>query len=143
MRPWMGIALLLLVSAAVSWPFVNVPSVGKAGERRQEWELAAVKRADPAKSLEVLAKVSPWGKLPEAAESQAPERNDWRISAIYTRGAERVVVVKVGTRPEQRLKVGEALPEGSTILQISDDSLCVLVNGVKRKLPIHPRREIL
>ena len=40
-------------------------------------------------------------------------------------------------QPEQRLTINDKLPGGSTILKIETDTLCILIDGKKRRLGIY------
>lgn len=94
-------------------------------------------KARPEKAAEILDKISPWGKLPAPGEQPSLNDPEWRFLGIVARGSERYVLIKIENQPELQLKVGDKLPGGSQILKIEDDSLCLLINGKKRKIGIY------
>lgn len=85
-----------------------------------------------------IARADWWGKLPPP-EPVGPEPDPaWTMLGIVRTGRDQWVIVKVDGQPERQLRVNDALPEGSTIVAIDEDSICVLVNGTRRKLGIAP-----
>lgn len=143
MAPLSRLALalaLLAVLVALEWQMVPLPFVAKASRGSDAWTLPEPLPPNPAeKAMEVLAATSPWGRLPGLAEQPPLTPPNWRIVGIAARGEERVVLVRTERQPARQLKIGDALPGGSTILEINDDSLCLLVDGKKRMLPLYPQ----
>lgn len=130
---------LLALATFVEWHLIPVPGPARpSAASRDVWDLPQLDRPQTTKALEILVRTTPWGNLPEATEQEAFDRG-WKILAIVARGQERSVVVKVGLQPERQLKVGDALPEGSTILEIHEDWLCILVQGKKRTLALYQK----
>lgn len=103
----------------------------------ESWELPQGLRAPPGISPEELARAGLWGKLPDAVAEGAMQDPPWRFLGVVRNGPERFVLIKFDGLPERKLGVNDELPGGSKILQIDEDSLCILVNGSRRKLSIY------
>lgn len=138
-RTWLALIGLPLVVGLVQWPFITVPQLPKAGAVPDSWALPAIPRTQPKKAIELLSRASPWGKSLSSTDAPSLNPPNWRILGMLLRGNDRTVVIRIDGQPEQRLKIGEALPDGSTILGIESNSLCLLVEGKRRRLEIYPR----
>lgn len=131
------VALPVLIGVA-EWHYTPEPPAPRSLRVDAEpWALPRLPKSQPDKALEILNKVSLWGKLPDAAVALPLNEPDWRFIGVVTSGTERFVMIKVDGQPEQRLTINDKLPGGSKILDIGADSLCVLVNGKKRNLAIY------
>lgn len=110
----------------------------------EQWSLAQAPSPDLKKVYEYLSVASIWGNV-EVVKKEDEERDPaWRFLAILNNGTEKIVVLDVEKQPNRQLKVGDKLPGGAKIHAIRHDSLCVIVNGKKRLLPIFPQdRQIL
>lgn len=133
-----GMLILFFVAAAFAeWLLVPSPPQLKPRVPTEEsWELAQLPKVQPKIAVEVLNRVSLWGKLPEPGEEKPLE---WRFLGMVTNGQERYVLIKIAGQPEQQLKAGDTLPGGSKILKIEDDILSLLVNGKKRSIGIYQK----
>lgn len=133
--PWIFAALAIGV---VIWFLAPSPAVRELPEQPAEpWKVPLGPKQSTGIAVEGLGKSSLWGVMPDAASAVSLNDPDWRILGIVKAGKERFVLVKVDGQPERRLTVDDKLPGGSVILGIGDDSLCVLVNGARRKLGIY------
>lgn len=131
------VAALLAGVVAVEWRLVPVPPQPQPQPARtQEWTLPRIAAPQAARAVEVLNRTSPWGKLAQPGAVQ--EDNSWKIVGIIARGDERSVVLRVGRQREQQLKKGDRLPDGSTLVDIHEDSLTLMTDGRKRRLSIYP-----
>lgn len=133
-RGLFGLALI----AGIVWFLAPGPmEPARSQQQTDPWSLPAVGEGPSPKALEVLGRANLWGALPEVAAKASLNDPDWRFLGIVGSGAERFVLIKVEGLPERRLNVNDILPGGSKILKIEDDSLCILVNGSRRRLKIH------
>lgn len=88
--------------------------------------------ADPAPYLAALSQSTMWGPLPARAASgaggvgEAPPPK-WSVTGFFENAGRRYVVVSFEqqARPSQQLRVGDSLPDGSRIVQISRDRVRV------------------
>ena len=134
------VVTLAIIGVAVVQIWFNSPDpsaprpLATAGE---EWHLPVVAKAtDPAKLSETVAARNLWGTVVAAPPPVTPLEPSWRIMGVVKVGAERQVVLSVENLPAQMLKVGDKLPGGARMVEISDDYVCVLVNGKRRKLSV-------
>ncbi|HET9579616.1 MAG TPA: hypothetical protein VFP44_17415 [Usitatibacter sp.] len=128
---------LIAGAVAAEWKLVPVPPPAQPQpSRADEWTLPRITAPQAARAVEVLNRTSPWGKL--AQPGALPEDNSWKIVGIIARGDERSVVLRLGRQREQQLKKGDRLPDGSTIVDIHEDSLTLMTDGRKRRLSIYP-----
>jgi hypothetical protein len=113
----------------------------KAPERHPQtaepWRLPQVTNGSLINALESLGKAGLWGTVPDATSAQSLNDPAWRFLGIVRTGPERFVLIKVDGQPEQKLSVNDILPGGSRILAIEDDTLCILIEGSKRRLGIY------
>lgn len=135
------IALALLTAAiAVEWLLVPAPTVSSRSPGRESWKLPEPLPPHQAeRAMEVLASTTPWGRLAGLPDRPPLNPPNWRILGIATRGSERAVLIRIDQQPDRQLGIGDALPGGSTILEIHEDFLCLLVEGKKRMLPLYPQ----
>lgn len=137
-----GMLVLVLIAVAFAeWLLVPSPPLpGTQAPAEEPWKLAQLPKAQPKSAVEVLNRVSLWGKLPEP-EAQKPL--EWRFLGVVAHGKERYVLIKIEGQPEQQLKVGDTLPGGSRILKIEDDALGLLTNGRKHSVGIHQKEPLI
>ena len=69
-----------------------------------------------------------------SSEPATPQR--WWLMAVYAQGSTRAVIVGQTGQPESTLRVGDVLPSGDPIVDITSKGVCVLLNGKRRLLPI-------
>lgn len=131
-----------MVSAVtvLEWLTVPLPAPTRPASLPEEpWKMPEQIEFNAKESLVVLNNVSLWGKLADAALVAVPGEPKWNFLGVITRGDERLVILNVENQPEQRLSKGDILPDGSQILHIENDTLCLLHNGQKRNLSIYPQ----
>jgi hypothetical protein len=103
------------------------PLAGPAA--KDQWALAAPKEEDVTKDLGALKSLHPWTGFVEqqkpAARPQPPARPTWRLAGIVQRGAETLVLISTAqgqTAKFEYRRVGDSLPDGSILVQITADS---------------------
>ena len=129
---------LLVAAGAVEWRLAPAPPALRAPPRSTEpWVLPHAPSARPEQAMAILGKSSLWGKLPAAEAGKSANDPEWHFLGIATNGPERFVLIKMEGQPEQRLTINDKLPGGSKILKIEADTLCILINGKKRRLGIY------
>lgn len=133
-RRWSIAAALVFVLAAALWTPAPERALVTAA-RRDDWVLAPLPRRPDLGSMAVQAtQAGYWG--PVAASSQEVESAKadprWRIAGLFGReGSHRVLISFVDpSKPDQMLKVGDALPSGHRITRIGERELCF---GVGKK----------
>lgn len=93
------------------------------------WSLDQPTQADVTKDVGVLATLHPWAGIVEAKKPQAPEQRrappSWRLAGVVQRGDEKLALIATGKPPRisfEYKRVGESLPDGSILVQITSDS---------------------
>lgn len=144
MRKLFWAALTVIGAGVLQWMLVPAPVLPPPGRVADAaWQLPAAQKPQPQEALEVLQNAGLWGKVTET-EAQKPLTDPpWRLVGVITGGPERYVLIMIEGQPQQQLKVGDSVPGGSRILSIEDASLCLLVNGKKRKLDIYPQGSLV
>lgn len=137
LRRWRGVFGLALIAGIVWFLSPGPKEPARSPLQPDAWVLPAAADGLSQATLERLGKANLWGTLPDVAVAASLNEPDWRFIGIVTSGAERFVLIKTDGLPERRLNVNDILPGGSKILKIEEDSLCILVNGARRRLKIH------
>lgn len=129
---------VITVTGVASWIASPEPrEIVATAKDAEPWQVPKPARATTPAAVEALAKSPLWGNVAAATASTPLNDPDWRFLGIIKQGADRIVLIKVDGQPEQRLTINDKLPGGSEILDIGDDSLCILINGQKRRLAIY------
>ena len=144
-RAWILPLGLPLMAGWIAWgtsPDLPAATVTRFSE--EPWTLARLPDPDPKKAYDYLMSASVWGKVEAVKKEETLEDPAWRFLAVMVNGNEKYVVIDVEKQPNRQLKVGDQLPGGAKIHEIRQASVCVIVNGKKRNLPIFPQgRQIL
>lgn len=133
------LAIIGIAAVQIGYNLPDPSASSPVVKAAESWQLPAIKTADQGKLAETVAARNLWGTVVAVLPPAAPREPNWRIMGGVKIGAERQVVLSVENQPIRMLKVGDKLPGGSQIVEISDDSVCVLVNGKRRMLSIHNR----
>ncbi len=137
-RGWPILLALLATAGVAEWLLAPVPPAPRALHRSAEpWVLPQSYMAQTEQARAILDKTALWGKLPAVEAAKPSGDPEWHFLGIATNGKERYVLIKVDGQPEQRLTINDKLPGGSKILKIENDSLCILIDGKKRRLGIY------
>lgn len=77
-----------------------------------------------------------WGNVRALTDSPVLTDPKWWLSGTAGVDKDRFVIFEREGSPPEFLKVGDQLPGKVKILEIQADTLCILVDGKKRKLPV-------
>lgn len=136
-NPWPALGVAA-ATAVVAWVATPEPRpAATPGKAPDSWQLPALSRPPAPATFDALAKSSLWGDVAAPTVSAPLTDPPWRFLGIVRQGADRFVLIKAEGRSEQRLTLSEKLPDGSEIVEIGDDSLCILINGQRRRLAIY------
>ena len=129
-------ALLLVAAAGISWWLVPGPQpLPKAQNQADAWALPTLPPQKPERFVAAIDGANLWGAVQAGAQTSLNDP-EWRVAGVAVSGAEKLVVVSIENQPLQTLKSGDTLPGGARILAVSDDHLCLLINGKKRRLDL-------
>jgi hypothetical protein len=136
---WAAVAL----GALLIGPRPGIDAVRATGDRASGLRVAEQRNAQT--QISELKQAALWGGprapigvpgLPAADDQPALTPPDWRIVAVVAGESDRFVTVQQGTQPAVELRVGQHLPDGSTIRRIEADALYIVVRGNRRILRI-------
>lgn len=123
-------ATLVLLMAVSCWfgttlPVHNPPALPAA----QPWQLPSLTQHDIQKSIATINARNLWGIVATANVVKPPE---WSVVGIATAGAERFVWLAYEGKPLTTLKIGDTLPDETTIVQIEKDRFFVMTKDKKK-----------
>ncbi len=145
-RAWWPVFALWAVVALIALLFGPRPGVdatSRAGDHASGLRTPEERNAEA--QVNDLKRAALWGRprapigLPgmPAGEDQSPlTPPDWRIVAVVAGESDRFVTVQQGTQPAVELRVGQRLPDGSTIRRIEAGAIYIVVRGNQRILRV-------
>jgi hypothetical protein len=144
-RAWILPLVLPVTAGWIAWATgPDLPAAKVTRSSEDQWVLARSPVPDLKKASEYHSTASIWGKVDVVKKDEPVVDPAWRFLAVMVSGSEKYVVIAVDKQPNRQLKVGDQLPGGAKIHEIRQGSVCVIVNGKKRLLPIYPQdRQIL
>jgi hypothetical protein len=123
-------ATLALVAAVACWFGTTVPVYPQPKAAPAEpWQLPPLANPDNTKALASINTRNLWGAIAVAAQVKEPE---WRIVGITTTATEGSVLLAFEGKPFTKLKVGDTLPDETTIVQIEKDRFFVKTKDKKK-----------
>ena len=125
-----GLAVLaVLLAVFFGWQSGEMTVPAAVTPPRASWNLPNVPEIDTAKDLAVLKERKPWGDLGKkdaAASAQAKAAPpEWRLAGVVDRPDGSYALIAVGKPPSIKYEyraVGDKLPDGSTLIELSQDS---------------------
>jgi hypothetical protein len=120
--------LILGGGVALGWKAGETADPPAGSDAKEQWALAAPKKQDVTKDLDALKSLHPWsGFVEQAKPPPRPQaaRPTWRLAGIVQRGAETLALITTAQGPAAKFeyrRVGDALPDGSILVQITADS---------------------
>lgn len=120
--------LMVGIGIALGWRADQTDESPASQMAKEPWSVQPPKSEDPTKDLALLTSRHPWtgnteAKKEEAAAHKVPPA--WRLVGIVQSGKEKFALVTTGQSPRPRpayLRIGDALPDGSILVQITSDS---------------------
>lgn len=114
-------------------PAMNV----NRSDAADEWHAPRSPEAfDASAALSLLAESPVWGDQTAAVE-EPPAGPAWRLIGVSTGGEHKTALVSVEGEAVQTLSIGQELPEGSEILDIREDGICIEIDGKLMRLPVN------
>ena len=127
------VTLLLLIALSVWFALPLQPDPSSGSAATEAWALPTLPHRDAGKALATIAARDLWGAMAAAAAVNAPAPTpSWRILGIARNGPERFILMAYEGKPVAQLKVGDALPDGMTIVEIDDDRFLVKSDTTKK-----------
>lgn len=126
---------LVVVAVWVVLHPVSLPEPRAARAQDDEWRLPARAKPDTEALAATIERDRLWGASGLAPIEDKPlTAPNWRIAGIVSAGAESYALLETVGQPAQQIRAGGKLPGGATILNMTADRLCILLNGKKRFL---------
>jgi hypothetical protein len=139
MTTWIRLAVLsgiaAVVSAFLGWQAGQIAVLAGPPPAPAPWVLPPQPTEDPTKDLAILTARRPWTnpflaagadpKQLDAARAANPPPVAWRLAGIVQRPGENFALILVGQPGAAKLeyrRVGDALPDGSTLVEITSDN---------------------
>lgn len=135
------IVLLLALGVAAGWIWKALPEPGISGAaaiKAEQWELPTEIETDSKKSAVAITERNLWGTVVTAKDMPLNDP-EWRFAGVVRDGEENYVLISMNKQPAEIRKIGDTLPGGSKILKISEDRICILIEGKRRALGIYRR----
>ena len=127
---------LMAVATGLSWWLSPAPQpASKTPGQEDAWMLPALTAKGPRDIGAAIGGANLWGVVQEPPRATSNEP-DWRFAGVAVNGAERMVMIRIGSQPVQLLKTGDILPGGARITGITSDHLCLSIDGKQRKLDL-------
>ncbi len=135
-------ALAIAVAAAVMIMPAPVAGSNQVKQNRADevWRISRLETISrsasrTAENLAELARSNLWGGQ-FANDSNDETAKRWRIAGVAGQARDRVVLVQFGDDRILPLKAGEKFPDGTPIIEIKENGVCVNIDGKKRLLPL-------
>jgi hypothetical protein len=145
MRLLAGSSALLVAGLVIGWLTAeDTPDTSKLAAPKENWQEPGLAQADAAKSVASLAQRPLWGDSgPKAgaAATDKPKSADWRLSGIVTKSGPPMAVILQGEpgKPSSHVqfgKIGDALPDGSHIVEITKTTMTVAGDSGQRQVKL-------
>ena len=135
---WLWTAVIL--AGAIVWS-VPVPEIDPASLKvvraDEGWRVTRLNIANRAPdNLAELIRSNLWGGQFQADVEVDERAKRWRVAGVAGQARDRVVLVQFGDDRILPLKAGEKFPDGTPIVDIKDNGVCVNIEGKKRLLPL-------
>jgi len=124
-------ALFSLLGGALllGWQSGTPAEKTPAAARSAPWALPQIKARDAERDAAILSARRPWGGANSFVDIDSPRpastAQPWQLAGVVERDNERLALVLIGRGPTAKLEyraVGDALPDGSVLVQIGADS---------------------
>ncbi|WP_457325873.1 hypothetical protein [Roseateles sp. P5_E11] len=133
-RVLFGLAFAALLAGWLAPP-AQPADVALVRARRDAWVLPVLPRPQHPGAMPVVVAAAPmWGSDPKPVATTPAADLRWRLAGLYGSGRAggAVLIFLDPTKPPQRLKVGDKLPDGQAIVAVEGNEL--VVRNVKKKL---------
>lgn len=123
------IAAMVFIVVTTCWFGTSVPtSPGSRTPPPETWNLPKLAIHDSKKSIEAINARNLWGIV----SADAPKEPEWHVLGIARSGIDRFILLSFEGKPVEMLKVGDALPDGTKIVQIEQDRFFVMTPDKKK-----------
>ena len=133
---WAVAILAGVITLAIPAPEFD-PAKLRVVRADEGWRVNRLNTANrAADNLAEMTRSNLWGGQFQS-DSEVDERaKRWRVAGVAGQARDRVVLVQFGDDRILPLKAGEKFPDGTPIVDIKDNGVCVNIEGKKRLLPL-------
>lgn len=126
---WGLASSLILVAALLFWFFIpDPPEPKKITLPVEPWQITQTIATDTKKLVAAVELHNLWG----AKASETPLEPELHVRGMAQRGSEHYVMISVGNKPMEIVKVGDTLPNGSKIIKIEENRFLVMTPDKKK-----------
>ena len=138
-RPWLAAVLGGALLGGVIGLFLPIRAADPPKADAVDWTLPTAQSLKRFREdqYQLVRGARYWGELAAAGGRRAAPLN-WTPVAILTRPSVRVAVSVAGKKETQWVRLGEALPDGATLMSVTRDRIWFEKDGCRRERPLYP-----
>ncbi|AMS31631.1 MAG: hypothetical protein ACK45Y_08370 [Betaproteobacteria bacterium] len=141
MNPWLrryAYILAIIVISTLAIAPTPQPSTMRSVGADSGWALPSVAPmpANYAGTVRDLAQSKLWGGQVDVAAGANDLVSRWRIAGVTGQRNERYVIIQFGDDRIQQLKAKDQFPDGTVIVEVRENGVCVMLQGKRRLLPL-------
>lgn len=126
----LGVGLIAIIA-----PVPSKPVSAEAARLDDAWVVPAVTPTrGNTQVLEGLRRSALWGAIADAPAGPDAKAREWRIVGITGAALKRTVILQFGDERILPLSAGDKFPDGTLIVEVQENGVCVSMNGKKRRL---------
>ena len=135
---WLWSVAILAGAIALAVPAPEFdPAKLKVARADEGWRVNRLNTVNRApENLAEMTRSNLWGGQFQSDAAVDERAKRWRVAGVAGQARERVVLVQFGDDRILPLKAGEKFPDGTPIIDIKDNGVCVNIEGKKRLLPL-------
>ncbi len=130
------LALFLAVFFVSSKLIDTTPPSARVELPDDKWQMSSKVRPDAIKAAQFLGSTTMWGVVQVVKITEEEKDPRWHILGIMRSGKEKFVLISIDKQPNQQLVIGDTFPGGGKLIDITEDAICLLINGKKRSLSL-------
>lgn len=128
----------VVITIVISVAFAPTPQISTRvrATAEESWLVPRLATQDLQPFAATLAKSGLWGASAEQSSGEIDRASQWRIAAVVGQGRDRSAVVEFGDGRVVAIKVGQKFPDGTPIVDVKENGVCVLLSNGRRFLPL-------
>ena len=124
--------VMIVIAAIICWFNTAAPTLPKLHAMSAEpWSLPKLPEHDSKKSVDSIMAHNFWG-IQEVGKTDKPIEPEWHVLGIAMNGKESFILLAYEGKPVEKLVIGDALPDGSKIIQIENDRFFIMTPAKKK-----------
>ena len=136
MKQWLFVTMVTAIVIVAFAPTPNAVSSVNVNPN-EGWVVPRIQIVDQAPQIVAgLQKSNLWGIAADKLAEDDTAASQWRLAGITGGAQSRTVIVQFGDDRVLPLKAGDKFPDGTVIIGIRENGVCVSLTGQKRFLPL-------